>query len=71
MSQARKILVQSNHISMGDHVFTQYQLDETVKAVISVTDEDRSNIKNWTFNQENRILNVPGQHNLVYAIIEK
>jgi len=52
-------------------LFTQYELDPTVKNVISVTNDDRYEITNWTFNTEHRVLNVIGKHSILYLIIEK
>jgi hypothetical protein len=71
LSQARRILTGGNFIEMQGLLFTQYELDPTVKNVISVTNDDRYEITNWTFNTEHRVLNVIGKHSILYLIIEK
>tara|TARA_R110000803_G_scaffold53090_3_gene108984 strand:- start:240 stop:452 length:213 start_codon:yes stop_codon:yes gene_type:complete len=70
LSQARRILTGGNFVQMQGFTFTQYELDETVKAVVSVINEDREEIS-FEFNTEIRILNVRGQHTILYLIIEK
>jgi len=71
MSQARRIVIPTSTQQMQGITFSICKLDETVKGVVQVQDEDRSTIKNWSYNPEMHVLNVTGKHNILYLIIEK